>query len=457
MAAPTFVSENETDWSTSGTTEVTGSISVNSGDILVALSGSEDWSNSSDNQTITGGSLTWTKQEELATTSNCGAQASTATASSTTSFAVTATKADGGTWAGLNVLVFRDSDGIGAAESTQATGAPSLSITTTQDNSAIVVIVVDWAAVDGASRTWRTVNSITPTSGNGLEKTYFRDGAHYGVYAAYYSDAGAAGAKTVGLSAPGSQTYGIIAIEVKGTASGSSTITPSAGSQTLTGIAPTVTQQFNRTPSVGALALTGIAPLVIVSGVIQPSAGSLSLTGNAPVVTQQLTITPPAGSLTLTGIAPTITASGNVTIAPSTGSLVLTGGTVEQTLTVPPPTAAAMLLTGIAPVVTQGTGRVPSVGSLALTGIAPVVTQQIYRTPTTGSLALTGVAPSVNGAVVIDPATGSLSLSGSAPIVTQQITIRPGTGSLTLTGYDAAGAAGSGNIYRPFSFNWWSH
>jgi hypothetical protein len=119
----------------------------------------------------------------------------------------------------LNVLQFRDSDGVGASVSNNTTGTPSISITTTQDNSAVAVIIIDWNAADGASRTWLTVNSITPTSGNGGERTYFRNASFYTVYAAYWSDVGAAGAKTVGLSAPGSQQYSIIAVEVKGAAS----------------------------------------------------------------------------------------------------------------------------------------------------------------------------------------------------------------------------------------------
>jgi len=38
------------------------------------------------------------------------------------------------------------------------------------------------------------------------------------VYVAYYPDAGTAGSKTVGLSAPTGQQYSIVAVEIKGTA-----------------------------------------------------------------------------------------------------------------------------------------------------------------------------------------------------------------------------------------------
>lgn len=119
---------------------------------------------------------------------------------------------------GLTCMVFRNASGIGATNSNRngTSQAPSLNLTTTQDNSAIVVINADWNANDGASRTWNTVNSITPTSGNGFETTYVRDAGFYTVYGAYYNDAGTAGSKTLGLSAPSTQQYSIAAVEVKG-------------------------------------------------------------------------------------------------------------------------------------------------------------------------------------------------------------------------------------------------
>ena len=59
-------------------------------------------------------------------------------------------------------------------------------------------------------------NGITPTSGNGTEATFVAS-AQYLVYGAYYSDAGAAGAKTIGHDTNASQKYSMVAIEVFGT------------------------------------------------------------------------------------------------------------------------------------------------------------------------------------------------------------------------------------------------
>lgn len=219
MTAPTFVQEAETAWTSTSTTRVTGTFTVQANDVLVAL-----WVCENNVKSVSisnsGTAFTWTSQQEVSVTDYTRVRVYTAIASVGQAMTVTFTTTGGLNEAhGGNVLTFRDSDGVGASSKTNvSSGAPSLSLTTTQAESAIVVANGDWNAADGASRTWRTVNSITPTSGNGLEVTYFRDAARYAVYGAYYSDAGATGSKTVGLSAPSGQKYGIVAVEVKGTA-----------------------------------------------------------------------------------------------------------------------------------------------------------------------------------------------------------------------------------------------
>lgn len=129
-----------------------------------------------------------------------------------------------GHWGDI-ALVFSGSQGTGASVSGTGSGAPSLTITTTADNSAIAVLILDANAVSGASRTWLTVNSITPTAANGYELGYTLDGITYGVYVAYYPNAGPAGPKTVGMSAPAGMEYSAVAVEALGSpgASGSET------------------------------------------------------------------------------------------------------------------------------------------------------------------------------------------------------------------------------------------
>src|SRR5436190_2512503 len=209
---PTFMSKSETSWSTT-TTPKTAGFSVNAGDVIVVYAISEAQAASF---TVSDGTNSYTSQQTVSALNYTKVQVWTATAAGTASLTMTIT--NGGStmvWGGA-VLVFRNSAGVGASSQTNvASGAPSLALTTTVANSAIVVVNGDWQAVSGSSRTWRTVNSITPTSGNGFETTYFNSG-NYTVYAAYYIDVGSAAGKTVGLSAPSGQKYSIVAIEIKG-------------------------------------------------------------------------------------------------------------------------------------------------------------------------------------------------------------------------------------------------
>ena len=215
---PTFVNSYQSAWN-SNTTPKTASVTTQAGDVVVVCGVSEN--ETAGFTTISGNSISFTQQQFIQTSGY------------TTAIVWTGTDAAGGTsWTlsvannsstnfGFVCYVFRGSGGIGASNKNNASSgtAPSVGLTTTQDNSAIVTIAGDWLAGTGSSRTWLTINSITPTAGNNLERAYY-DGSTpgtYTVYSAYWNDAGTAGAKTVGMSAP-NQKYSIIAIEVKGNA-----------------------------------------------------------------------------------------------------------------------------------------------------------------------------------------------------------------------------------------------
>lgn len=216
MAAPTFLGEVETvSWDTAKDSEVSASFSVATNDVIVALGATEDA-----NTTLTamsGGGLTWTLQQSIVVASFGTAYIWTAVATGAASMTATVTANNAtGRW-GYSILRFGGSDGVGVSNKANTSGAPTLALTTTQANSAIVVINSDWNAMDGTTRTWRTAG-VTPTLANGMERVYFRNSVAYSAYAAYYSDAGTAAAKTVGLSAPTGQKYSIAAIEIKGSA-----------------------------------------------------------------------------------------------------------------------------------------------------------------------------------------------------------------------------------------------
>lgn len=221
--APSFIAEQETTLDLTTPKNVAASITALAGDTLVEVAGMEDSSNGTLG-TPTGGTGV-TRTSRAVEDANASTSAETALWTAPVTSGQTFTPSfnrvgGGGTFAGT-ALLFRGSDGIGNPAHTNngaGSGGPSLNITTLQDNSAIVVVVADWNAVDGATRTWRTVNGTTPTSGNGFERSYIRDAIRMTYYAAYYPDAGAAGVKTVGLSAPSTMRYVICAVEIKGVA-----------------------------------------------------------------------------------------------------------------------------------------------------------------------------------------------------------------------------------------------
>lgn len=213
MAAPTFIQEAETAWNVNTTPKTTASFAVQVNDILVAIGVTADTSTTLSTPTNSGTALTWTLQQSIVVSSYCSTYVWTTTASTAESITVSFARGGVSNLFGGNVLTFRGSDGVGASAKTNVTtGAPTLNITTTQANSAVVVVNGDWNAVDGATRTWRE------NAGSLTEVTYFRDSANYTVYGGYHSDSGATGTYAVGLSAPSGQAYSIIAVEVKGSA-----------------------------------------------------------------------------------------------------------------------------------------------------------------------------------------------------------------------------------------------
>jgi hypothetical protein len=229
MTAPTLISVTPTSYSTTGvTSKATASISVQAGDILVAKAAMENgWDTGTSTNVFINISdsagNTWTRRHELAHTGaavdNNVAYVTAWTAVAAATGSTTVTFAQAGTvnnvlHFGGEVEVWRGSDGVGATNvatnGTGANAAPSVSVTTTQDNSALSVIDADWNATTGTD-TWTT------TAGTPTNRSDFSDAASYGVHTATYADVGTAGSKTVGMSAPATQRYGIIVIEVKGT------------------------------------------------------------------------------------------------------------------------------------------------------------------------------------------------------------------------------------------------
>lgn len=210
MAAPVFAAEYGDVWSSS-TSPKTASVPTNVGDVLVVCGATV--SASVTLNTPTGGTgLTWTLRQSVNITGRASLYVWTATATASETVTLSVTRgATSGLW-GFVCLRFSGASGVGAsAKADAASSAPSLALVTQQPASAIVVADVSYAPTSEGARTWRT------GAGALTEQSYYYSFGNYAVFGGYHADAGVAGSKTVGLTAP-TQTYSVIAVEVQGTA-----------------------------------------------------------------------------------------------------------------------------------------------------------------------------------------------------------------------------------------------
>lgn len=217
MPVPTFIQDIETVWNNTTLGKTTATFNTLNGDVLVAFAIKADWlSGHSAAITNNGAALTWTERQSILVVQRCLVYVWTSVLSADrTGLTVTFTQSANTANSGGSVITFRDSGGVGASSKTNvASGAPSLNITTTQINSAIVVVNSDWDSLGGASRVWRT------GAGSMTEITYHRTAAQYTNYAGYHGNVASIGTYEVGLTTPTTQQYSIIALEVLGTITG---------------------------------------------------------------------------------------------------------------------------------------------------------------------------------------------------------------------------------------------
>lgn len=310
MAAPTYVTTYTEAYGlhVQASPFSVSSVSWSAGDVLVATASSENGSLLWSTAGPTGGTgLTWTY---LGTNSGADANSTAAqvwyavapSSQSGQTVSLTTWASGGTSWGGWRLTVWTGTSGVGATVVGAAgqSGAPSLGITTTGANSAVQALVSDWNAVDGASRTYRTVNSITPTAGGAGEVGYARDGTRGTAYGAYWSDAGAAGSKTVGLTAPTGQLYTVTAIEILGTGSGAATPTPASVSATASVPAPTVWGAVSGTPTWQSAGAVGTDDATSPASIAYPAsiaAGDLlvMLVGQKPSTANSGSVTTPSG------------------------------------------------------------------------------------------------------------------------------------------------------------------
>jgi hypothetical protein len=214
--APAFVGNASTTWIESNGSVTTAGISgVQNGDTFVAYAGCEDQANCGTLSVTSTPALTWVLQKSLIATGYAPAYIWTSTSTSATTLTVTFSNSAGGTWyKGGDVLVFHNTGGIGNSWNASGTsGVPSVSASSSA-HSAIVGFDTDWAAKTG-SGTWL----INKGSFTKLDD-YNNDASRWDTHGGYYPDTGSAGTSDIGMSAPASQKYQFVAVEVLGSAGG---------------------------------------------------------------------------------------------------------------------------------------------------------------------------------------------------------------------------------------------
>jgi hypothetical protein len=257
---------------------LTASITVQAGDLIVVVAGTNEQSTVVTKPT--GGGLTWAVQQSINdSTQHSNAYLWTATSPTAQTFTLSLSSSGGGRWT-YAAYVWRNHGGVGSSAKKTATSTTSLSLSTQGANSALVLLNVDYNA-GGGSRTY-----LTSGVGAFTENAYQLASGYLTFYSGYHADSGAVGSKTVGMSAPSGQRPSLIALEVLAApvvASGSLSITATALSAN---VPPAVRVDINDTRSPGqAAALTVVRndpdgtqapvrtfdgnPLVLSSGVGQ--------------------------------------------------------------------------------------------------------------------------------------------------------------------------------------------
>jgi len=205
------------------TTPKTVSVTVQTGDRVLVASVAANGTGGATNTAPTGGGETYTQLATLGVdTNNSRNIAWSMTATSAQTFNISAVRplVNTSTIWGVLAWVYRGSDGFGAVGAPAVGTTNGLATFTTQAaNSAVLAFSADWNAVDGTTRTRRTINAST-----GTEETYYRNSVEYTVYTQRYDDAGAAGSVSAGYSAPTGQKSAIIAVEIKGAAAGAAAL-----------------------------------------------------------------------------------------------------------------------------------------------------------------------------------------------------------------------------------------
>jgi hypothetical protein len=208
-------------------------------------------------------------------------------------------------------------------------------------------------------------------------------------------------------------------VQIGDPSSTSYTLTASAGSFSMTGIAAGLRYDRLLTAAAGSFTMTGVAASLERSYTLVAAAGSFGVTGNDAALLYGRAVVAGAGAFTLTGVAAGLLASRVLTAEVGTFALsgqdagMLAGRAVTAE-------AGSFALTGNdATLVYNPVGSytlVADAGSFALTGNDAALTTSRLLTAEAGSFALDGIAADLiyDGTPIVEPPAGGLSYGGGA-------------------------------------------
>jgi hypothetical protein len=207
--APTLVDSDEVaDWTSFATPRSTGSVSWQTGDVVVVHGLVADDVTTLNTPTVSGLTFSLVAQTGGGG-STCRSYVWAATAGSNGSGAIQGSKSGSDVDWGIAVEVWRDSDGVGNSAVDTST-AKTVSLPRSDAHSAVSYGGADWSAdVDAAT--------FTPSGATVIESA--GDGATYGVHVGWWSDQGDAGTTSYGVSITSTGSFAKVAVEILGTGS----------------------------------------------------------------------------------------------------------------------------------------------------------------------------------------------------------------------------------------------
>lgn len=195
MPAPTFVGSANSSFSVTGSSATTAGVTVVSGDRLVVVAGTSNFSLATISS-VTATGVTWTQQNSDGTGTRPAVSVWTGVATTTGSLTATATATSASAKPGCQLYAFRNTGGTIGGATTTLSSSNELNVEAAAafSNSAFVFFGAA-ATGSGASRT-----PYTADAGAFTETAYQEVAASWTVGGGYYADHGSAGLKIYGYA-----------------------------------------------------------------------------------------------------------------------------------------------------------------------------------------------------------------------------------------------------------------